>query len=652
MDPQSLQRHVGRLCQTGQVLSKTELDECYRIGVVINGRLRDKVQELLRSRPTSPILCAYLSDGWSARVSSRCVSSVGDHRVVRHGRVRHEFLLERAIYRSPNPSGGSDFATVLAPPRGLSKGRSAWHIFASACEFVCSPRVSGHEGVVINVVVQDGMLYEPILRYIRSIRGLFYTGAKDPQRANQQYLESNMEWTIGLKCKSHCCQNAFVWSMRPFNIGSLSEDCHITIASLRNSAQMLHSHVGELISRRVRFERARASRNQVAAFWSFMEIGSGMLGLFLEVDPRWDGEFLVVDPGLEQDEDFFSKISTVVLMCLRWFDWSDTRWLKVGKAARFYLRSLACGAEGLVRLVTDDASCSNFHLNGHQRSTAEVRRFFFVAAMSAHAVEPVLSELMSDDRLLRNGGRLEGLMHESIQRLSELPVLLFERCASLVGSGCVWQDLRHWGMRAAFTAGAYMYREVFDDLRQEPLSLTQGDIPEKLQQLRARTDTIEDPTVQQIWNLLQVGFPEEAIVSGLTLLRDTPSTVNCVEQGHASGACLMRDHECYSEKALKARAALHQVRALVKPPVAERIRMAAQAKIDALERQRPAAISGRHMFFQDLAQKNLDMTNAAAQRFNDAKDLMRGHGDMYQALPLTQKVAARIDAHNSGVAPT
>lgn len=486
------------------------------------------------------------------------------------------------------------------------------------------------------------MLYEPVLRYIRSIRGLYYEGCVDPMRAAENYLERNTEWTIGIKCKSHCCQNAFVWGMRRWSIGSLSEDCHITIASCRNSAQALHSHIGEMISRRVRFESAQASRAEVVAFWAFMEIGPDLLDLFAEVDPRWNGEFLLVNPDLEQDEEFWSKVSAVVLVCFKWFDWSDTRWLKVGKAARFYLRSLACGLDCVVRLVSEDAKCSKFHLNGHQRSGFEVRRFLFVAAISAHAVEPVLSELMSDDRLLRSGDRLERLMRDSLQRLMQLPHLIFERCAGLVGPECAWQALRHWGLQAAFTAGAYMYREVFSDLRQEPLAFTQGSIREELQELRVQVDPIEDPTVQQIRNLLDVGFPEEAIVSALMLVRDTPCSVNCVEQGHAPGACLMRYHESYSEKALKARASLHQVRAIVPPKATDRVWMAAQTKLDALDRQRPATATGRHMFFQDLVRKSRDETRKAGQRFNDAQELMRRHGEMYDALPLVEKVVARV----------
>lgn len=63
MEPSTFRQTVQWHTRTGQVLSQTELDECYRLGTVISTRLEEKAREMMRERPTKPILCAYLSDG-------------------------------------------------------------------------------------------------------------------------------------------------------------------------------------------------------------------------------------------------------------------------------------------------------------------------------------------------------------------------------------------------------------------------------------------------------------------------------------------------------------------------------------------------------------------------------------------------------------
>ena len=61
-----------------------------------------------------------------------------------------------------------------------------------------------------------------------------------------------------------------------------------------------------------------------------------------------------VNAILQDDEAFWSKLSVVILYTFRWFEWSDSRWLRAGKASRFYFRSLACGVEAAVKAVAED----------------------------------------------------------------------------------------------------------------------------------------------------------------------------------------------------------------------------------------------------------------------------------------------------------
>ena len=91
------------------------------------------------------------------------------------------------------------------------------------------------------------------------------------------------------------------------------------------------------------------------------------------------------------------------MLTFRWVDWSDTRWLKAGRASRFFLRSVACGLDPVVQSVLCDGTATNYHLNGVLRADFSVRRFFLVAAFAAVPVERIHLEVMRDDRLLRHG---------------------------------------------------------------------------------------------------------------------------------------------------------------------------------------------------------------------------------------------------------
>lgn len=235
--------------------------------------------------------------------------------------------------------------------------------------------------------------------------------------------------------------------------------------------------------------------------------------------------------------------------------------------------------------------------------------------------------------------------------LEGLPDLIWQRCLLMMGRGadaCAWQELRHWALQGALTACGYMQRDIFDDLKKEPVSLTQGDIMENLRQLKARTTTIHDHTTQQIKNLLDLGYPAEAIESALRLALDAPCTVNTVEQGHSSGAVLMRDHERYTEKALAARAALHQLRSVVMPRPEDKAKDSADAKLSKLDRKCPAKVSGRHMYLKKLVADGMQ-TGGETDKFKQVQGIVAAHGEMYAGLSWAEKATPHcsVDRRNN-----
>ena len=326
-----------------------------------------------------------------------------------------------------------------------------------------------------------------------------------------------------------------------------------------------------------------------------------------------------------------------MLHCLRWCDWSDTRWLRSGKCARWYIRSLLVGTDILVARVLADPHCYHMWLRGHEKSTFIVRRFFVVAAVCSLVVEAVHSKIMADDRFLKFGEEYRSEVPRQLQAISDMPLLVWHRLCSVVKGSCKWYELRSWCQSAACTSAAFLEREVFAELGSEPFSLTQGCVEANLRSLRARDlGDVVDETSLKIRKLLAMGYDETRIIRALELLRESACTVNTSEQSHGSGAVLSKYHE-YSAATLVHRAGLHKLRSLFLPDQHERAVRVLLAKVSRLDALRPERVTGRHLYFQSLA-KDAAVGVDKADLYSCMQGAMQQHGADYVACDAMHKV--------------
>ena len=153
-----------------------------------------------------------------------------------------------------------------------------------------------------------------------------------------------------------------------------TDDAHIIIKSLINSSEQLHMNIDLLIQRKVGFRNDAYEVTDVAAFWTCFEVKEKFLDLFVEVDPVWDGENVLVNPSLANDPKMYAKVSVVIAYGYRWYNWSNTRWCKCGKCARFKTRSQFCGIDAAVDILFD-VGRERYHINGYRLLNQEIMVF-------------------------------------------------------------------------------------------------------------------------------------------------------------------------------------------------------------------------------------------------------------------------------------
>ena len=148
----------------------------------------------------------------------------------------------------------------------------------------------------------------------------------------------------------------------------------------------------------------------------------GLLEVFVKVNPVWDGVKLRVRTSLQAEVDAIDSIRVCIKHCMRWCDFSETRWTKVGESGRLFLKSVLIGIDGISEIARKNDSVSRWHLAASfKKATLSVRLYLAVAALSGRATETMLLELMEDDRFLLYHDRLWDGLQDELQYLTRAP---------------------------------------------------------------------------------------------------------------------------------------------------------------------------------------------------------------------------------------
>lgn len=339
-------------------------------------------------------------------------------------------------------------------------------------------------------------------------------------------------------------------------------------------------------------------------------------------------------------------MASLVIYAMQLPAFSLTRWVKIGRSARLFFRSLACGLEGVFDLCSSDPAISMYHVNGFLRARFHERRYLAVAMFCSYPCESFSIDIMSDDRFLRRSAQLREELEVEFMFLCDLPMSVWARAASHIEPGFEGAELRHLALEASYRSLRYLYKEAFASLEVFALSLCQGDIQGDLERLRHHNADTMDEATQKARYPLDAGWPLQPIVSGIALWRDAPCSTDLVEQAHGSGAWVMGFHSRYCEQTLRCRSVIHQCRSLISPSPHEKMVSKLKAQLEKAEARRPK-LAAFQAFVKANSKSISEQCSSSMPAFQRQQHVLKRCRTLFAALPRREaqlrEQRARVD---------
>ena len=336
----------------------------------------------IREYPDAVHMKVFLSDGWSCMVSQTFTAQVDGELVRRKGRRRQEFLLQRVIQKCALPNGRLSLRMKFVRPRPLTRGRCHWNVFTAARETSGYMREEGANNICVNVLLNDGHMFEALSRAWEADGCLFYKRGRVLEDSEYPAdVAEAMDWWVGVKCRDHSGSNGIKHGVTHFADEESVDDLHISIASLQGGSSDLHEMIDTFIHSRVVARKTHTGTPEEGMkWWQAMGVEPNMLDLFVQFDLLVEGNLLTYHESMWQREDYLDDLRACFLYTQSWLLFSLTRWGKVGSSGRKFGLSVSCGIDEVWQLCKDGGA-SQAKLCGWSQASTSLRFFTVFAHM-------------------------------------------------------------------------------------------------------------------------------------------------------------------------------------------------------------------------------------------------------------------------------
>jgi hypothetical protein len=587
-------------------------------------------------------MMCYQSDGWSVMVAPRKTLVLDGLRITKTGRFRAEFMIEIGIMKRINEAGSIQSVIDARPPRPMSCGKSLWHICQASWEFWELLRLSGHRGVQLNIYVQDGLHYHGMLLRQRARHDLWYLHGCDGPDDDVRWALQQTEVVVGVECKLHIGARAVKWGSKRHTTEELLDDVRIGFKSLISCSMSLREQVRPFLIRSLTYDvELTTDWSWREKLWQCLGVDPEMMGLFEEVNPRWDAdaEILYVNPALQSDDQGMHKIETLYHWAFAWNSFIFSRFAAVGKCARRWLLTVLLGLDSVYKATLKDPTVPNTHLHGYKKIQEDARTFLCVASLAYYPVETVLTAVMEDDRFYAHFPAIWDEFVGETEYVVTLPGVFFDTIIHATGIRMDGSQLFEEILIALHVANAFFYQEACREVFAEPVKHTQGDICQNVADIASLDAAPSHYVMLRIWNALRSRIStQNEMVKLFRLWRDVGTSTVLSEQGHGAGARNATMHPLLDYDSICARSLVVRTSTLLARKKDELQIEKLTAEIDDLSSRKRRRITARNKFCSAVMQDDEQMDQlGGGDCVAGRASCIKQHNALFDALSAAEK---------------
>jgi hypothetical protein len=631
--------HITLCAKAGHGLSRSEAHLSDKVCEVAKEVCRQSTARLVASCRHEPCLQSCACDGTPIQVSLQMQQHLPSGRLItRGGKASYEFLVASQFTRWVDAAGEAKTSFVARDPLPLTNGKATAQLVEAATSQWQSLRQHGHLGPIIQHYCWDRLGWAAQRRRMLQLHHLLmdqWGGGENEPSSGLLWL---LQWNAFTACALHDAQNAFRWSLKElFDDADLLKSVYIGVASIRNSTDTLLTYVGEWVSLNLQYVDPHdpTESEHWRTVWASLGLKSDIVHLLVdELGLRWvrgERPFLAVVKAASEG-GVVSAICAALVSIWNIPKYSDSRWLTISIAAKGMVASHLTGLTDFIKYISTKPSVSNYYLGGFVRMEAQHWQFLVQAALVGAIPQAAQLALLEDSRVAMTAPSIKGAIACEIQHLVALPDPVWA-ILSEVG-GFSMRELRSKCFVAVHRACAFFQFRVLDEADELPWSLCRGDVKANLLHLSSQPKPSHPEIAVKAWDLMKMGYPLHRLCRMVLLLGDAPWSTAVVEQLHGSAAVISRQHPEYGLNTLLTRSMALLASKLLPGPSPEEKKVAKlKAQLDKLERKNPDRTSGRHLFFQDLANLATDKFagDTPVKLAQVQRTIMKQHGKSWRS---------------------
>ena len=263
--------------------------------------LLHKIKSLIAAANGQPILSTKSCDGTPVRATVYHSTTLPSGKKVKgQGKAGREILVSNQFVRFFDAADGWQTSVLFAEPVPLTLGKAVPEILAASRQTWKSLRSLGAVGITVEHYCWGRAGIEALERECRRWH------ASQPLPASEKYSPAtvkSMELVVVTPCALHDGHNSFRWAfLDQCKNRSLMRDLYVSVESLRNSADVITSHMTRWVFSVLQFVDARSGqwKEEQRMLWQALDVDPEIIELMVgELELCWSGDRLCVRSGAQ-----------------------------------------------------------------------------------------------------------------------------------------------------------------------------------------------------------------------------------------------------------------------------------------------------------------------------------------------------------------